>query len=224
MNTIKIFKAGLIAPMLAILLSGCATWSNTQKGGAIGAGTGATVGGVIGKSTGNTAAGAIIGATVGGAAGALIGRQMDKQAEELESDLEDAEVKRVGEGIQITFDSGILFAYDSYDLSASSKQNLQEMAGTLKKYPDTDILIAGHTDSKGGESYNETLSLQRANSVFSYLNDLGVATRRLETVGYGETSPVATNETAAGRAKNRRVEVAIYANEEMKRKAEEGAL
>ncbi len=206
------------------LLPGCKTMDNTQKGGAIGAGAGGAIGGVIGNQSGNTAVGAIIGATVGGAAGALIGRQMDKQAEELEEDLEGAEVTRVGEGIKVTFDSGLLFDFDSYELRSNTKEDLEEMAATLKKYDDTNILIEGHTDAQGSDDYNEELSKERAEQVSQYLLSLGVDPGRLQTVGYGESQPIADNDSASGRQENRRVEVAIYANEEMKEAAEDGRL
>lgn len=213
---------GLVASMN--LLPACKTMNNTQKGGAIGAGAGGAIGGVIGNQSGNTAVGAIIGATVGGAAGAIIGRQMDKQAEELEEDLEGAEVTRVGEGIKITFDSGLLFDVDSYDLRDNTKTDLENMAETLKKYEDTNILIEGHTDSSGSSDYNQELSRNRADAVSRYLLNLGVASERLKTTGYDEDQPVADNETTDGRQENRRVEVAIFANEEMKEAAEEGRL
>ena len=206
------------------LLSGCNSLNNTQKGGAVGAGAGGAIGGVIGNQSGNTAVGAIIGATVGGAAGAVIGRQMDKQAEELEKDLEGAEVTRVGEGIKITFDSGLLFDFDSYQLRQNTRDDLKEMAETLKKYDDTNILIEGHTDAQGAEDYNEELSLERAGAVSSYLRQIGVSDDRLITKGYGESQPVADNDSATGRQQNRRVEVAIYANDEMKEAAEDGRL
>jgi outer membrane protein OmpA-like peptidoglycan-associated protein len=206
------------------LLPGCKSLNNTQKGGAIGAGAGGAVGGVIGNQSGNTAVGAIIGATVGGAAGALIGRQMDKQAEELEDDLEGAEVSRVGEGIKITFDSGLLFDFDSYKLRQNTREDLQEMASTLEKYEDTNILIEGHTDAQGSEDYNQELSENRAEQVTQYLMELGVDPGRLNTIGYGESQPIAPNETSSGRQENRRVEVAIYANEEMKEAARDGEL
>lgn len=198
--------------------------SRTVKGGAIGAGAGGAVGAVIGKAAGNTAVGAIIGAAVGGTAGALIGRKMDKQAEELRNDLEGAEIERVGEGIKITFDSGLMFATNSSSLNQKTKDNLSDLATTLKKYEDTNILIEGHTDSTGADEYNQTLSEKRANAVSGYLMSLGVAGQRLSTVGYGEGQPVAENETAEGRQKNRRVEVAIYANEKMKKAAKRGDL
>jgi len=198
--------------------------NSTQKGGAIGAGAGGSIGGVIGNQSGNTAVGAIIGATVGGAAGALIGRQMDKQAEELEEDLEGAEVTRVGEGIKVTFDSGLLFDFDSYALRGNTKDDLREMTETLKKYENTNILIEGHTDSQGSEDYNQELSEERAESVSKYLIDLGINPGRINTVGYGEEQPIAENDTESGRQENRRVEVAIYANEEMKEAARDGNL
>lgn len=205
-------------------LSGCASTNNTTKGGAIGAGAGGAVGAVIGNASGNTAVGAIIGATVGGATGALIGRQMDKQAEELQEDLEDATVERVGEGIKITFDSGLLFDIDSDELRSGTKEDLSEMAETLKKYDDTNILIEGHTDATGSEGYNQNLSEERASSVAGYLSELGVIDSRLITEGYGEEQPVADNDTETGRQQNRRVEVAIYANDKMVKAAERGDL
>ncbi|UII24780.1 OmpA family protein [Fulvivirga maritima] len=205
------------------LLTGCQA-SNTHKGGAVGAAAGGAIGAAIGSGSDNTAVGAIIGAAVGGTAGALIGRRMDKQAEELRRDLEGAKVERVGEGIKITFDSGLLFDTDSYSLKSTMKQNLSDLATTLNKYEDTNILIEGHTDSTGSDSYNQTLSEQRANSVSSYLMAQGVSTSRVKTQGYGESQPIADNSTASGRQQNRRVEVAIYANKKMKKMAERGEL
>lgn len=206
-----------------LIIGGCNA-SKTQKGGAIGAGAGAVLGGVIGNQSDNTAAGAIIGAAVGGTAGALIGRRMDKQAEELRNDLEGAKVERIGEGIKITFDSGLMFALDSYNLNNTTKGNLNDLAATLVKYDDTEILIEGHTDASGSDSYNQTLSEQRASSVKSYLAAQNVALNRMTTMGYGESQPVATNDTKSGMQQNRRVEVAIYANDKMKRAAKRGDL
>lgn len=204
----------LLAGLLGLgSLTGCARLNKTQEGAVVGAGAGAVVGGVIGKAAGNTAAGAIVGAAVGGTAGAIIGRQMDKQAEELEQELEGAEIERVGEGIQITFDSAILFAVDSSELSDTAKENLRQLAESLKKYPNTEVLIAGHTDSTGPEEYNQRLSERRAESAAAFLIYQGVDPSRIRTVGHGETMPVASNETAVGRQQNRRVEVAIYASE-----------
>ncbi|MAE81901.1 MAG: hypothetical protein CMB80_04140 [Flammeovirgaceae bacterium] len=208
---------------MPILMSSCKA-SNAAKGAGIGTAAGGAIGAVIGNSQDNTAVGAIIGAAVGGTAGALIGRHMDKQAEELRADLEGAEVERVGEGIKITFDSGLLFALDSYDLKPETRNNLNELAETLNKYDNTNILIEGHTDATGSDSYNQTLSEQRASSVSSYLANQSVSTGRLTTMGYGESQPVADNSTSTGRAQNRRVEVAIYANDKMKRMAENGTL
>lgn len=207
----------------AQLFSGCKA-SNTTKGGAIGAGVGGTIGGVIGHRSDNTVVGAIIGAAVGGAAGALIGRHMDKQAEELKADLKGATVERVGEGILITFDSGLLFGFDSYALQNATKTNLANLAGTLKKYDDTDILVEGHTDSTGDDKYNQSLSEKRADEVKSYLQEQQVAASRITTKGYGEKQPLATNDTEVGKKSNRRVEVAIYANDEMKKLAKKGEL
>lgn len=213
----------LVVLSAGIILGGCQA-SNTQKGTAIGAGAGTAIGGVIGNQAGNTALGAIIGATVGGATGAIIGSHMDKQAKELERDLEGATVERVGEGIKITFDSGLLFAVNSDDLSAASQVNITNLAATLTKYKDTDILVYGHTDASGSDEYNQALSERRANSVKSYLTQKGVSGGRINAQGFGENEPVASNETAAGKQANRRVEVAIMANKRMKRAAEKGNL
>ncbi|MFB6320630.1 OmpA family protein [Saccharicrinis sp. FJH54] len=207
--------------LIITLISSCSA-SRTMKGGAIGSGVGGTIGGVIGSQSDNTATGAILGAMIGGTAGALIGKYMDKQAEELKKDLEGADVERVGEGIKITFDSGILFDFDSYKLRDASIQNLNELAETLKKYDDTEVLIEGHTDNVGDDAYNMELSQERANAVSDYLNNLSIPNNRLVTEGYGEEQPVASNDTKQGRQQNRRVEVAIYANNKLKRAAKRG--
>lgn len=198
--------------------------NKTAKGGIIGAGGGAILGGIIGKATGNTARGAIIGAAVGGATGAVIGRRMDKQAEELEREMKNAQVERVGEGIKVTFDAGLLFATNSAELQASSKQDIQKLAETLKKYPGTNVLIEGHADNTGTDAINQPLSERRAQAVANYATSLGVEPSRLQTRGYGSTQPVADNSTAAGRQQNRRVEVAIFASEELKKAAERGEI
>lgn len=213
----------LVFLLVFVIPLGCNT-SKTLQGGAIGAGAGGAIGGAIGSGSDNTAKGAILGAVIGGTAGALIGNYMDKQAEELEKDLEGADVERVGEGIKITFDSGILFAFDSSSLSAQAEENITELATTLKEYDDTNILIEGHTDNIGSESYNQGLSEERAASVADELKTLGVAGSRITEVGYGEEQPVTDNSTEAGRRQNRRVEVAIFANEELKETAKEGKL
>lgn len=197
--------------------------SNAVKGGAIGGVAGGVLGGVIaGKD--HTATGVLIGSALGGSAGAVIGNQMDKAAEELKRDLEGATVERVGEGIKITFDSGLMFDVDKSELNTNSKDNLSSLSATLKKYSDTNILVEGHTDATGSEEYNLELSRKRANSVEEYLTGMGVAKSRLETTAYGEGQPIADNENEAGRQQNRRVEVAIYANKKMQRMAERGEI
>jgi len=201
----------------------CSSMSNTKKGAGIGAATGGTIGAIIGHQTGNTAVGAIIGAAVGGAAGAYIGNYMDKQAAEIQRDLEGAKVERVGEGIKITFDSGILFDVNKAELKQASRDDLTRLAGILNKYPDTNILLEGHTDATGTEEWNLELSRLRAQSVANYLAGQQVMETRFTTMGYGEAQPVSTNETADGRATNRRVEVAIYANDKLKKAAEKQA-
>lgn len=212
LNHRSLFIAALLVGSLS--LSGCASLSNTEKGAVGGAAGGAVVGGVIGNAAGSTAKGAIIGAILGGAAGAIIGQQMDKQAAELEKDLEDVEIERVGEGIQITFNSGILFGFDSSDLRPEARENLRTLAESLQNYPNTELTIIGHTDSQGAEDYNQDLSLRRANSAASHLVTQGVPRDRMTILGKGETEPVTSNDTDAGRQQNRRVEVAIYASEQ----------
>jgi outer membrane protein OmpA-like peptidoglycan-associated protein len=206
----------LLVIVLAVSLAGCKTMNKSQKGAVIGGTSGGVVGGVIGRSVGNTAMGAIIGATVGGVGGAVIGRQMDKQAEEIAKEMGDAEVIREGEGIVIKFKEQVLFAYDRSDLNANAKASLDKLRTTLLKYPETNITVIGHTDSKGTRKYNQTLSESRANSVATYTSQNGIDNNRLTTIGKGETDPIATNETAEGSASNRRVEFVITANEKMK--------
>lgn len=188
-----------------------------EKGAAIGAGVGAGVGGVIGNQTGSTARGALIGAVVGGAAGAIIGHQMDQQAKEIELAIPGATVERVGEGIQVTFDSGLLYDFDSDRVRADAAANLRQLASSLEKYPRTDILIVGHTDATGADDYNARLSRQRAESAAQFLTGQGVADSRLRTSGRGETEPLASNDTEAGQQANRRIEVAIIASPDMRK-------
>ncbi|HLR31969.1 MAG TPA: OmpA family protein [Fodinibius sp.] len=222
------FKKGtaiiLCLSLFAFVSQGCKNWSKTAKGGAIGAGGGGLAGAVIGKAAGNTVTGAIIGAAVGGAAGAAIGNYMDRQAREMEKEVENAEVERVGEGIKITFDSGILFDFDSYALRSASKRNIEELSTILEDYPDTKVMFAGHTDSKGAADYNQKLSENRAKSVARYASEHGVDSERMIITGFGEEEPVADNSTEMGRQKNRRVEIAVYANEDLKEKAKSGKL
>src|SRR5688572_16723433 len=198
--------------------------SKTAKGGIIGAGAGAVVGGVIGRMAGNTAAGAIIGAAVGGSTGAVIGRRMDKQAEELRRDMKGARVERVGEGIKITFDSGILFNTNSADLRPQSQTDIRTLAATLKKYGDTNVIVEGHTDNTGSDAINQPLSERRAQSVANYTIAQGVEASRITTQGFGSSKPVADNTTEAGKQANRRVEIAIFANEKLKKAAEKGEI
>lgn len=212
----KFFIGIVIISFLAGSL-GCAEWNRTAKGAAIGAGAGAAAGGLIGHAAGNTVAGVLIGAAVGGTAGALIGNYMDKQAAEIERDIEGARVERVGEGIKITFDSGILFDVNKSNLKDYSKTELSKLATILTKYDDTNILLAGHTDATGSDQYNLELSRRRAQSVSDFLSIQNVNPERFTVQGYGESDPVASNDTAEGRAQNRRVEVAIWANEKLKK-------
>jgi outer membrane protein OmpA-like peptidoglycan-associated protein len=206
--------------LIAVVFFNCAHW-RTFVGGAIGAGAGGAIGGAIGKKAGNTAAGAIIGAAIGGTAGAAIGHYMDRQAAEIRRDIKDARVERVGEGIKITFNSGILFDVGSHALKPVARNNIDQLAMVLNKYKDTEILIEGHTDSTGSESMNMRLSNRRASSVSRQLKSQGVVGRRITINGYGENQPVADNGTSAGRRSNRRVEVAIFANDKLKRAARE---
>lgn len=212
--------------IVAVLIFGslsCSSWSRTEKGAAIGATAGAVIGGVIGEQYDNTAVGAILGAAIGGAAGAYIGRYMDEQAAELERDLEGARIERVGEGIKITFESGILFDVNKATLKEESKGQLERLATVLSKYEDTNILLEGHTDSTGPEDYNLDLSIRRAQAVANYLASLGVNPTRFTVMGYGEAQPIATNETEEGRRLNRRVEIAIFANQKLKEIAKQKA-
>jgi outer membrane protein OmpA-like peptidoglycan-associated protein len=217
----KKILAYTLLPVLLLAAFSCASMNKAQQGAVIGAGSGAVLGGLIGKAAGNTIVGAIIGAAIGGAAGAFIGSYMDKQAAEMQRDLEGAKVERIGEGIKITFNSGLLFDVDKSELRSTSKQNLSDLARILNKYPDTNILIEGHTDSTGTEEYNKSLSNNRADSVSAYLAVLEVKSGRFTMVGYGESQPVATNDTEEGRQLNRRVDIAIMANEKLKKIAKD---
>mgnify|MGYP001593461965 CR=1 FL=1 len=198
--------------------TGCSSLSKSQQGAIIGAAAGGVAGGVIGNNNGTTTKGAIIGAVIGGAAGAIIGHQMDKQAQELSQNIPGATVERVGEGIQITFDSGLMFDFDSDVIKGAAQSNLNNLAASLSKYSDSNLLIAGHTDDVGSGDYNQGLSERRAAAAARYLTSAGV-TRTIRTAGLGEREPVSVNTTDDGRQKNRRVEVAIYANEALQEKA-----
>jgi outer membrane protein OmpA-like peptidoglycan-associated protein len=198
---------------VALLATACASASRQEKGAAIGTVAGATVGGIIGNNTGSTARGAIIGAVVGGTAGAVIGHQMDQQAKELKFEIPGAVVERVGEGIEVTFGSGLLYDFDSDVIRPEAGFNLATLASSLKKYPNTQLLIVGHTDALGSTMYNQDLSARRASSASRYLTMHGLAVSRMQTSGKGELEPLAANGTEAGRQLNRRIEVAIFAGE-----------
>lgn len=215
-------KKTAIATFSLVLILGCSpikNANNTQKGTAIGAAGGAVVGGVIGNNVGkgNTVLGAIIGAAVGGVVGNRIGNRMDRQAEEIKQAIPGAEVTRIGEGINVTFDenSGVKFALNSDVISAEGQQTLSKMAEVFVEYKDTNILVEGHTDSSGSDDYNMKLSERRANSVARFLISKGVAASRITTKWYGEQQPKYDNATEEGRSKNRRVELGIVASQEM---------
>ncbi|QDP86336.1 OmpA family protein [Chryseobacterium sp. SNU WT5] len=193
--------------------------NNQQKGTVIGTAAGAILGGVLGNNIGkgkNAPLGAVLGGVIGGVAGNVIGNKMDKQAKEIKDTLPGAEVERVGEGIKVTMKENMVnFGFDSSDLTSSAKLNLDKLADVLKNNPDTNINIYGYTDSKGADSYNLSLSDRRSAAVKSYMMMKGVASSRMMTMGMGEADPIASNDTDAGRAQNRRVEFAITANENM---------
>jgi outer membrane protein OmpA-like peptidoglycan-associated protein len=203
--------AASLAPLGVSALTGCALNKKTQ-GAIIGGAAGGVAGGIIGNQTGSTTRGAIIGAVAGGTIGAVIGHQMDQQAKELAQDIPGAVVARVGEGITVTFASGLLYDFDSDVIRETAADNLRSLAASLSTYSNTDLLIVGHTDAVGTSPYNQTLSERRALAAMRFLITQGVRSGRLQAVGRGETEPIASNETEAGRQLNRRVEIAIVAN------------
>ena len=228
----KIFNTTNIAALFissALMLTSCESIqnaNNTQKGAAIGTASGAVIGGVLGNNIGkgkNAALGAVLGGIVGGVAGGVIGNKMDKQANDIKNALPGAEVERVGEGIKITLSENMVnFAFNSAELTSSAKTNLDKLATVLINNPDTNINIYGHTDNKGTAQVNQKISENRANSVKNYLISKGIASSRMITMGRGFSEPIASNDTDAGRAQNRRVEFAITANEEMIKDAQQG--
>ena len=209
-------------PLFAFIMMGCNA-TRTQKGAAIGGVAGAVGGNIIGRAAGNSTLGTIIGAVVGGGAGAIIGRDMDKQAEQIKNDIPGAKVERVDEGIKVEFNEKILFAFSKSDLGDSAKDNLNKLVAILNKYPNTNIEIQGHTDSRGTDEYNMGLSLRRANAVRDYLASHGIAATRMTTRGFGESAPAYSNDTPEGMAQNRRVEFLITANDQMKADAKKEA-
>jgi len=216
----KRLVASIVIVSFIFTMTGCSSISRTKKGALIGSGTGAALGAIIGKQAGNTALGAILGAAVGGAAGAYIGNYMDKQAEEIERDIQGAKVERIGEGIKITFDSGILYDVSRASLRQEAINNIDELARILNKYENTNVLIEGHTDATGSEEYNLELARKRAQSVANEIASQKVDPTRFTIMGYGESQPLGSNETVEGRQQNRRVELAIMANDKLKKVAE----
>ena len=212
-----------VALMSGQMLTGCNSLkklTRAEKGAIIGVGAGGAIGGAIGSKSKNPAVYAIVGSAIGGAAGAVIGKYMDKQAKEMEDELDGiAKVERLEEGIKVTMDSGLLFGFDSYTIPANTKTELAKLASILEEYPDTEILVAGHTDNVGTEAYNQTLSEDRADAVADQLVANGVKRSRLVVMGFGESAPTYSNETEAGQKQNRRVELAIVANENLKKDA-----
>ena len=223
MHALPYRRAVSALALASLTLGACSSLNRKEKGGIIGAAAGGTIGGLIGKNNGGTAKGAIIGAAVGGTIGAVIGHQMDQQAKELDQNIAGAKVERVGEGIQVTFESGILYEFDSDVVRGEARRNLTELARSLDKYPESNVLIVGHTDSVGTADYNRRLSERRAAAAADFLASQGVARSRLQTRGLGEDEPVASNATDSGRGQNRRVEVAIYANEKARESAKKQA-
>jgi outer membrane protein OmpA-like peptidoglycan-associated protein len=217
MHAHSVSRSAAFALAAAVGLSACASLnSSKEKGAVIGAAGGAAIGGIIGNQTGSTARGAVVGAVIGGAAGAIIGHQMDQKAKEITASVPGATVTRVGEGLVVTFDSGILFDFNSDALKPAAKTNLDNLADNLASFGDSKLLLVGHTDSVGTDSYNQSLSERRALAVATYLTMKGVPSDRVAAAGRGESEPVQPNATEAGRAANRRVEVAVSAGDKMK--------
>ncbi len=228
-----ILKSSFAIVVIALFMSGCEATkriSNRDKGVAVGATGGAVIGGVIGNNVGNgknTALGAIIGAAIGGVAGGIIGNKMDKQAEKIKTEIPGATVERVGEGISVTFDEknpdgskmGVYFATNQATITENSKLALTKLEKIFEEYPDTDILVEGHTDDVGKDDYNLSLSRRRAEAVSNYLAATGIAKTRITTKWYGEAQPKSDNTTTEGKGLNRRVEFAITANAKMKAEA-----
>jgi outer membrane protein OmpA-like peptidoglycan-associated protein len=225
MHAVFARRAALLAlAALPVVTTGCVT-VNTRKeqGAAAGAVAGAAAGALIGRANGSTARGAIIGAVLGGTAGAVIGHQMDQRARELQQNIAGARVERVGEGILVTFESGLLYDFNSADVKPTAQANLRELARNFTKYGDTELLIVGHTDSVGTAAYNASLSQRRADAAAAFLAAQGVPRARLRTEGKGPAEPVARNDSENGRSQNRRVEVAIFASESLKQRARQQA-
>ena len=216
----------------APLIVGCGAWSNLTNGALIGSGAGAALGAgigyLIGKDGKSAAIGAAIGTAAGAGTGAVIGKKMDKKAAELAA-LKNAEIETVEDvngfkGIKVTFNGGILFDTNKAVLSASAKSELQEFANKMADMEETNITIYGHTDNTGTYEVNQKVSNNRADAVEKYLKQCGISTSRMTSQGLAYDFPVADNETAEGRAQNRRVEIYITASEEMIEAANNGTL
>ena len=217
----------LLGTALVVALAvplGCATKART--GAAVGGAGGAAAGGGIGALIGGwkgAAIGAAVGGAAGGVAGAVIGRYMDMHEEALKRDLKTATIERQGDQLIVKFQSAILFDVDKTELKDDARTELADLARVLKDYPDTVLVIEGHTDSTGSAAHNKKLSEQRARSVIEVLAADGVDRSRLTSKGWGEDKPLQTNATAEGRAQNRRVEVHIAPNQELKKADAENA-
>ena len=217
--------------LLAFSLVNCKATKNAnnkQKGAVIGAAGGAVLGAIIGNNVGkggNGELGAVIGGVVGGTAGVLIGNKMDKQAQKIEEEIPGATVERVDNGIVVTFDenSGVYFDTNKYNINNASQETLNKLANVFVEFPDTNILVVGHTDNVGTDDYNMNLSKNRAYAVTNYLIGKGLNSGRFTTNWFGESQPMYDNSTAEGRAKNRRVNVAILPNEQMVEEAKQQA-
>lgn len=214
----KVAIYGLSVATSVMLLSSCATIqnaSNAAKGGTIGGVAGAGIGALIGGKAGNTAIGALAGAAIGGVAGTLIGKKMDKQAKEIENTVAGAEVIKADEGIIVKFDEGILFDFNSSTLKSAAKTNIGNLVATLNKEPGTEIMVIGHTDNVGTLAANQKVSESRANAVKAFCVAQGLASSRVKTEGKNFSEPIASNDTDAGRAENRRVEIVVVAGDKM---------
>lgn len=220
----SILAVGMAFTLLTTSCNTLKKLTKEQKGAVVGATGGAAAGAAIGSKSKKPAVYAIVGSAIGGVAGAVVGKYMDKQAKEIEDDLgTDAEVERIEEGIKVTMGSGILFGFDSYQLSTNAKEDLSKLSETLDKYENTEIMVAGHTDNVGTDSYNEALSEKRAQAVASYLTQKGVKRNRFIVMGFGEDKPEYDNDTELGQKRNRRVELAIVADNDLKKEAKKEA-